>query len=686
MNNIINTAIKSDENVTSINAYDLDGFRSGYENGSYDLSKSKYRTRPDKKIISDDVLKHADIKYGFARDSYGLIIPLVDIDNQRNVIQYQLITDIANSNNKFLNKGDLKGRTPVVLLGGNSFVTAKDIIVCESPFKAAAVYQALVYNQSAIYYAVVGAVNVAGVAKVADYLVKINQGAKVIIGCDNDEDKDPKKPINNQVLKAIERNCVRFVMPPKGFKDFDQMLAANRGGDCITDLFNNPKSLESLSQIKQPVKDELILINRQPVTDGDLIRLKALNDKYSHTVVAGKHRILSLTSCPIDGDKYNLEPLSEFPNYFLREPRVNGVNLGKAWLQWSGNNLYSGGMGYYPNEDKCPSDVFNVFRGFGCEPVQGDTGKLLNFINEIFCGGDVAAYDYLIKWLAHLFQKPMEKPTVAILAKSDEGTGKGTLYTLLKRMLCANAHQLNGAFQITGRFQSVIVNKLLIFGDEVDLTSKAVADRAKGIISEPTISIERKGYEPEVMPLYARFIFAGNHSRLISAGTRERRYLILEPSVKRIGDHEYWKDLYSTINGVGANALLHYLLNFDIAGFNPNSVPATKALIEEKIQNLKPALMFLHEELSKDGNPFNGVARIQSNKLVELYKDWYFEKIGTTSMAALRSAIGKALVSCGLKPMGRNDTKTGKYYDLPTKEVFKGMLAKSLGHEVVDIF
>lgn len=447
------------------------------------------------------------------------------------------------------------------------------------------------------------------------------------------------------------------------------------------------KNIQEQLALNNLSTNEPVLINRLPLGDKDLIRLRALNDKYSHTVVAGKHRIISLTSCPIDGDKYNLEPLGEFHNYFLRELKVNGVNLGKAWLQWSGNNLYSGGMGYYPNEDKCPSDVFNVFRGFGCSPVEGDTDKLLSFISEIFCGGDVAAYEYFIKWLAHLFQKPMEKPTVAVLAKSDEGTGKGTLYTLLKRMLGANAHQLNGAFQITGRFQSVIVNKLLIFGDEVDLTSKAVADRAKGIISEPTISIERKGYEPEVMPLYSRFIFAGNHSRLISAGTRERRYLILEPSIKRIGDHDYWRDLYASIKGAGANALLHYLLNLDITGFNPNSVPATRALIAEKLENLKPALMFIHEELNKEGKPFNGVVRIESNKLVGLYKDWHIENVGVTSMASLRSAIGKVFSSFGFDSvMKKVKGERFRVYELPEKEVFKEEFSKSLGHKKSEVF
>ncbi|MCI2283011.1 DUF5906 domain-containing protein [Colwellia sp. MSW7] len=188
--------------------------------------------------------------------------------------------------------------------------------------------------------------------------------------------------------------------------------------------------------------------------------------------------------------------------------------------------------------------------------------------------------------------KAAVKPTVAILMKSAEGTGKGTLYKLLKKMLGLNANQVNGHYQLTGRFNSVIAGKLLIFGDEVDLTSKVVFDKVKGIISEPTISLELKGIDAEPVPNFARFIFAGNHSQILRAGTRERRFLVLEPSSKRVDDKKYFSELNALIDGDGAAYFLEYLLNIDITLFEPYKAPATKGLIEEKLSSLPPILSF----------------------------------------------------------------------------------------------
>ena len=95
--------------------------------------------------------------------------------------------------------------------------------------------------------------------------------------------------------------------------------------------------------------------------------------------------------------------------------------------------------------------------------------------------------------MAHLLQKPDEKPTTAILLRSVEGTGKGTMVKPLLAMVGAQGAHINGHHHITGQFNSVIANKLLIFADEVDLSASQVADKLKALISEPIVQLERKG-------------------------------------------------------------------------------------------------------------------------------------------------------------------------------------------------
>ncbi|EPJ56181.1 MAG: hypothetical protein OFPI_00720 [Osedax symbiont Rs2] len=427
------------------------------------------------------------------------------------------------------------------------------------------------------------------------------------------------------------------------------------------------------------------MVGDKLLTSDEQALLLSMNDIYCHVVIGGKHRVMTYKPCPINGLKMTFETPNDIGNYFAHKPQVAGQNQGAAWFKWSGKKFYPDGIGYYPDVSKAPKKIFNTFQSLPCSPRPGDVSLILSHIHDVLCGGDGKASAYFIGWLAHLFQKPSHKPSVAILMKSAEGTGKGTLYKLLKKMLGTNAHQVNGHYQLTGRFNSVIAGRLLIFGDEVDLTSKAVFDKAKGIISEPTLSLELKGIDPEPVPNYARFIFAGNHDRIISAGTRERRFLVIEPSIHRADDEAYWRELNQIIDTHGGDTFLYHLLNLDLTDFNPYKAPATKGLIDEKIVSLKPALAYIYDELCKP-KPFGGSVRITSTNLVQMFQFWSDINVEKISVSSARSQIGKAMAALQIPMTGRSDRGSGKIYELPSGGKLRALFASNLGHESDDIF
>lgn len=427
------------------------------------------------------------------------------------------------------------------------------------------------------------------------------------------------------------------------------------------------------------------LIDGKVITPDDQILLNEMNNHYNHIVIGGKHKAMTFKNCPINGRKMSFEAKSEFFNYFSHEPKIAGFNKGAAWWHWGGKNFYPEGVGYYPCAERLPKGTFNTFQAFPCQPIQGDVTLILDHINNVLCDGDKEASEYFIQWLAHIFQKPMDKPTVAILLKSSEGTGKGTLFRLLAKMLGSNFHQVNGIGQLIGRFNSVIAGRLLICGDEVDLTKKGAFDKAKGIISEPMISLELKGIDPEPMPNFARFMVAGNHDSMIAAGTRERRFLALEPSTHRVDDRQYWIELNAVIDAHGAGAFLHYLLEVDLAGFNPYKAPATKGLIDEKLVNLKPSLAYLHIELSKE-KAFDGTVTISAKELVQHFKNWADMNAIPMTLPAARSQLGRALKDLDILPTGRSDYKDGKVYNLPNSDILRKRFAILLGHEIDEVF
>ncbi len=433
-----------------------------------------------------------------------------------------------------------------------------------------------------------------------------------------------------------------------------------------------------------PVSEELKL---NELADGthlgeeDVEALQKLNDIYTQIVLGGKHVIASQKECQVQGRVLTFEPPAEFKKRFMHEKPLyvagKKKNIGQVWLEWPGKRYMPNGTGFYPDPEKCPSGVFNFFRGYQVKPVKGDCSPYLNHLKQIICAGDEMSYTYLIGWLAHLFQRPDEKPNVAIVLKSVEGTGKGTMAEPILEILGGHGNKTNGAYAIASRFNGLLASRLFIFADEVDLTDKHVADRLKGLISETTVNLERKGLEIEPLPNYCRLIFASNHTRVLNAGIRERRYLVLEPSDHKAQDSEYFEMLWGWIKDNGAAKLLHYLLHVDISGFNPYKCPQTRALITEKLDSLSGVNRFFYNVIMNP-EPFGGRARISASELVDEFIHWSIDNDVKVNKPAARNLIGRMMAKLKIEVRGRSDRGKGKYYDLPHREELVQLFAEFL--------
>lgn len=426
--------------------------------------------------------------------------------------------------------------------------------------------------------------------------------------------------------------------------------------------------------------------DNNPYSDFELERLEAMNHIYTHVVAGGKNRVVSQKPCPVNGRALVFESLDEFKLQFTHLPKIAGKRPGAAWLDWPGKKFCQGGIGIYPKAEECPDTVFNLYPGLALAPQQGDCTPYLEHLSEVICGGDSRVYQYLLGWLGHMLQRPDEKPSVAVLLKSVEGTGKGSLFKPLKLILGQMAVQVNGIEQLTGKFNAVVANKLLVFGDEVELTDPRRINRLKGLISEPSATVEHKGIDAQQVPNYARFIFAGNSERMLQAGLRERRYLLLEPSAVKAQDKAYFDRLHRWADNQGASALLHYLLALDLSGFDPRRSPVTRGLIDEKLASLGPLDSFLWEQLLSS-QPFNGERRVETRVQIDRYIDWAQRNHLPVTAAQARPLMGKAMIMLGASKVGRPDRGNGKcYYELPNLKEMQARFAAHLGHSADEVF
>ncbi len=449
----------------------------------------------------------------------------------------------------------------------------------------------------------------------------------------------------------------------------------------------NPKArAEALEDNADMVDERLNRVDGKSLSAGELAQLEEMNTLFTHTVLSGKHYVARQRYSAAEGMMTVFEPLSEFRNYFLHLEKIAGLNPGKAWQCWPGKNYRPGGVTFQPNVAVCPENVFNLWQGFKVIPEPGDCGPFLHHVRQVICGGDEEVSRYLLQWFAHMLQKPDEKPSVAVLMKSVEGTGKGTMIRPFGEILGQHFVQLNGDHQLTGRFNSIVANRLLVFADEVKLTNVRTADKLKALISEPTVSMERKGIDPEPIPNFARFMFSSNHDHVLLAGQRERRYLVVEPDARYAQNEAHFTSLYKWLKKGGARYLLNYLMTLDIRDFNPHRAPVTQGLIAEKLQSMKPVQQWCYEWLEKatTGQPLP--ARIEGAELARNYREWAKDNLHLDiPQRSAETQIGNLMNGMGILKTRYNRTGP-RMFELMTGKDMMMRFAAILGHSAEEVF
>lgn len=203
------------------------------------------------------------------------------------------------------------------------------------------------------------------------------------------------------------------------------------------------KTAPNLAAAVDPFEEDADLLTALPdgtqLSPDDIAILKRMNRDYCHTLVGGKNLVIGQRYCQVQGNVLTFEAPAEFKKKFMHAPligmsdghgRGKRKNQGQAWLEWPGKNIKLGGTGFFPDPKKCPADALNFYRGLQVKPMAGDVKPYLDHLRYVICAGHEPSFRYLVGWMAHLFQKPDIKPSVAVVLKSVEGTGKGTMRNL----------------------------------------------------------------------------------------------------------------------------------------------------------------------------------------------------------------------------------------------------------------
>ncbi len=313
-------------------------------------------------------------------------------------------------------------------------------------------------------------------------------------------------------------------------------------------------------------------------------------------------------------------------NFMIVKKRFHNKEFLNRWLLDPTAKTYEM-FGCYPNPDKCPKSIYNLWTPFECvnyKPAEDDIG--LNwFLNHIrsMCNYEEVVFDFVCLWLAQMLQYPDIK-SVQIIFQAQEGSGKGLFLQFLRTMLgnkkvyeCSDPQN-----QIFGNQNGLLKNSYLVIFQEQDRSyfQKAIP-KYKALITDPTIVIRELYQKPFEMNSYHRFI---GFTNIEEQTFLDRRQVFISGSNDKINDAEYFKTGFGYAKDESvAKRIYDYFMEYPTkSNINKSDFPITEYQQELKEISIAPFDRWVDEVIKQTDryNSFTPVITIYNH-----YKEWYEE-------------------------------------------------------------
>lgn len=380
----------------------------------------------------------------------------------------------------------------------------------------------------------------------------------------------------------------------------------------------------------------------------------------------------------------------------------------RSWIKlWTTNNEHIrkyARMDTYPDETKCPPDVFNLWVPYAMERVKycAFNQKAVDFmkkhITEVICDGGIPQATYLLDWISHIVQFPdLKTKKCPIILSKGEGTGKSSLIRLFERMLGKEKvwEPQKPDRDVWGAFNGALVGKTIVVLNEI---SQYQTDRSMGeikhYITEPKVSIRLMRTDAQELSNYSNFIATTNDEQGgFKIGEDTRRFWILRVSDKRLGDTEYFDEFYGYLKDDNCVKSIYEWFkqreitsNFD----DPKATPITeyqRRIAESNRSNIDTFLEWYTRREWKEEKKGNGTKEMTSTEVLNLYRAYCSEQgekweKGAGSAAGLSMKINNSDISDKSKATSSEKRRDGSYRIFDIDKMLAHYVAKgSLRYE-----
>lgn len=235
-----------------------------------------------------------------------------------------------------------------------------------------------------------------------------------------------------------------------------------------------------------------------------------------------------------------------------------------------------GGSVFEPNGDALISrdglGYVNLWKPLAYEPKKGDIEPFLNHLKLVL--KDDSKVDFVLDFLAFRMQNPNEKAHQALYLYGKQGSGKGTLKTVMQEVFGVSAVKYAGNSEAVKAIENWARTFFIV--DEIEVKkSSADYDRIKALIVEKSMEGRLLYQNHKTHQVMSQLIMFSNHSPNFLEKD-DRRFFVAEWSLPFEIDskeHSEHFERYHQWIRKGIPALGHFLLNRDLSKYKPYSAP-----------------------------------------------------------------------------------------------------------------
>lgn len=321
-----------------------------------------------------------------------------------------------------------------------------------------------------------------------------------------------------------------------------------------------------------------------------------LNEKHAYILVKNADAILFETTDADGKFETQLLPPQTFSRLYASRqwtPNKKRERMTDGWLEWDKRRSYRG-LVFSPEQPVSPA-YYNLWRGFAPLEIENEDrarqsfDAFLGHVRDNICRKDGALYAWLLGFLAHLVQRPWEKPHVALVLKGRKGVGKNAFIERVCDLLGAHAMVAARRRYLVSNFNGHLERLLMFVLDEAFWSGdKEVEGILKDLITGSHHIVERKGYEAYSVRNLTRVVILTNEDWAIPASHDERRFAVLDVGEGRRKDTVFFNTMVEGMRAGGNKLLLDFLRAHDLTGFDVNTAPITEGLKDQKLASLAP--------------------------------------------------------------------------------------------------